>query len=48
MSRPNTIVEPFFGLLIAVVLLQGTIELLLVIVNVAVLLCIVLAKKYAN
>ncbi|MBM7630919.1 DMT family transporter [Geomicrobium sediminis] len=42
------LLQPFFGLVIAVVLLQETIGLFLVIVNVAVVLCVVLAKKYAN
>nr|WP_265181699.1 EamA family transporter [Geomicrobium sp. JCM 19055] len=42
------LLQPFFGLVIAAVLLQETIGLLLVIVNVAVVLCVVLAKKYAK
>jgi len=42
------LLQPFFGLVIAAVLLQETIGLLLVIVNVAVVFCVVLAKKYAK
>ncbi|EZH66682.1 transporter [Bacillaceae bacterium JMAK1] len=42
------LLQPFFGLVIAAVLLHETIGLFLVIVNVAVVLCVVLAKKYAN